>query len=776
MAIVLAAVLTAVVAAPLYAQDEAPIADLGLGGEVQIETDQFGVGDVVRPADFAGIRLVLTDRGDRVRDTIVRLHFRDPDGDEGLVERAMTLNPGRPQRLWMYTRLEPGFDARSLLTVTVHEATDADGAARAGRQIAAGRIGPRGVLPISEGMLAVVGARDAGLASYRVRDSSNRPSPTSHELTNVVTGIEVANLPDSWLGLAPFGSIVWTQGDPTALRAEQAAAIREWVLRGGRFVIVLPSVGELWTNTANPLFDVLPAMRVTRREGVNLEAYRRLLSLRMSLPLPGNAVTHVFEEAPFADAYDAMPILAGPDGAAIAMRRLLGLGDVTVIGLDLASPSLTGRIDAQLIWHRVLGNRFEVLSQTEILDSLGSSRTSFPQLNAVYLDRVFSGMINKTGSAGVGVLLGLIVFATYFLLAGPLGFGLLSKWGVRRHAWLGFIAVAGVFTIVAWGGASIVKPRKTDVTHLTFLDGVYGQNLVRARSWFSVLLPTYGAQTVAVGDPDAPALGVRDLHNVLWPWQDPAPSARAPFPDQREYVIDARNPDSVRVPTRSTVKEFETRWIGPPPWRLPRPAQGEITVDMNSALDGLLVHELPAPLENVQIILNLGQQPLTAEVRGNPLPARIYAWAPFGSNDWPAGTTLDLSILDLRDATPGNEFFRDLARQAASLLAQDSDSIPTNMPRAFQAITWHGALEPPNWRGTNLIGESALRRRVTHTLDLSGWITQPCLIVVGDLPESEIPAPITVDGATPPSNGRTIIRWVYPLAPNPPRAASDGAF
>ena len=244
---------------------------------------------------------------------------------------------------------------------------------------------------------------------------------------------------------------------------------------------------------------------------------------------------------------------------------------------------------------------------------------------------MLAGMINKTGSAGVGVLLGLIVFAVYFLIAGPIGFGLLSKWGARQHAWLVFMGVAAVFTMIAWGGASIIRPRTTDLTHISIVDGVHGQNVVRAHSWFSILLPEYGAATVAVGDPDAPALGADDLRHTIWPWQAPSPGARTPFPDQRSYTIDARRPESIRVPTRSTVKEFESRWLGPPPWRLPRPVERDLFIDANGAINGSIVHELPAALENVTIVLNLRQAPLVELRDGGPLLANVWAWSPFGS-------------------------------------------------------------------------------------------------------------------------------------------------
>lgn len=749
------------------AQQVADETALILTGEVQIEAELFGVGSVVRPGDFCGVRLRLTDRGDRVRDSIVRLRLRDPDGDEALVQRPVTLNPGRPISLWLYAQLPPGFDPQSLLTVTVHEVDEGG----AGRQIAAGRIAPQRVVSITDGLIAVMGRRGGGLEAYTVRDDSGTPTPTSHEIINVITGVTPDQAPDAWMGWAPFEALVWIDGDPTDLRADQAAALREWINRGGRLIVVLPSVGQLWLNSANPLIDIMPAMEVTRREDVNLELYRRLLTNRTNLPLPGRAVVHVFQPAPFADEQQAMPILAGPDGAPVVMRRLLGAGDVTVVGLDLGNASLTGRIDAQVIWHRLLGKRFDVRTRTEI-----AGTGNFSRLSPTRVDDVLAGMINKTGSAGVGVLLGLIVFALYFLLAGPVGFGLLSKWGARQHAWLIFVGVAAIFTVIAWGGATIIRPRTTDLTHITILDGVHGQNIVRARSWFSVLLPEYGASTIAIGDPHAPASSDSSVRHTLWPWQAPSPGTRTPFPDQRSYTIDARRPDTLRVPTRSTVKEFEARWMGPPPWRLPRPVERDLFIDANGSINGSIIHELPGALENVTIVLNRGQSPLVDVRDGGPLLANVWAWSPFGSASWAPGTALDLSTLHYRDADNGEAFFQSI-RRTAELLANvaPGDTSLSNLDRSIRAINWFSAAEPPAWK-TTTFGAGALRRASTHNLDLSRWLTQPSLIVVGQLSASETPIPVTVDGERPPSGGRTIVRWVYPLAPDPPRPTRDGAF
>lgn len=748
------------------AQTGAAGAPGALSGEVLIEADLFGVGGVVRPADFAGIRLVLTDRGDRVRDAVVRLNLRDPDGDTINIQRPITLNPGRTQPLWMYAMLPPGFDRSSLMSVSVHESFERADGIEAGRQIASGAVAPSRVAGIEETLIGVVGRNAGGLEQYSVRDDSGTPAPTSHETIVVVTGIEPAGMPDSWLGLAAFDTIAWLDGDPSALRADQADAIREWVRRGGRLIVALPAVGQLWTTGANPLLDIMPAMFVTRREGVDLDSHRRLLTYRDSIPLPANMTVHTFAPAPNARSHEAMAVLAGPDGEAVAMRRLVGLGDVTVLGIDPSSSRLVGRIDAQMLWHRLLGHRFEVRTRAEI--TAETRQNNFNRPSTVVVDTGVAGLINKTGSAGVGVLLGLLVFAAYFLLAGPIGFAALNRLGARRHAWLAFVGVSFAFTVIAWGGATILRPRTTDLTHLSIVDSVHGEDTTRVRSWFSVLLPTYGSQVVSLET--LPAGRLSDPRNTLWAWREPGPGVRASFPDQRAYSIDTRRPDSARVPTRSTVKEFEARWIGPAPLRMPRPVGAEITLDESASLVGSIVHELPAPLERVVVLLNRGQQPLVVPRDGGPLTANAWAWSPFGSGAWAPGVPLNLAALDYRSADTGEQYFAGATRSVTALTAALEGAL-TRTERALDAITWFGSLSPPDWR--RAVGVTAARRSITHGLDLSRWMSQPCLIVIGQLPESAVPAPVLVDGVAPPSNGRTLVRWVYPLPPDPPQPTRE---
>ena len=77
----------------------------------------------------------------------------------------------------------------------------------------------------------------------------------------------------------------------------------------------------------------------------------------------------------------------------------------------------------------------------------------------------------------------------------------------------------------------------------------------------------------------------------------------------------------------------------------------------------------------------------------------------------------------------------------------------------FRELTGISADEPltPNFSGWSklvLLGRE---------LDLSPWFVRPCLIVIGYLEDSECPIPLRVNGDPVPSDGLTVVRWVYPL-------------
>jgi hypothetical protein len=782
---------------------------------VTITAPWFGVGGTVRPGDYAGIRLAISDIGDRQRDVLVRVVLPDPDGDRIRYERVLTTNPGITQPLWMYIRLPHRFRQGDALHVTAYAAieqaaaggpgTDDRWTYAAGRVLGTARIAPRQVVNRNAGMLGIIGSRPMGLMRYAGVPGVEH-MPAGHERTEVVQRLDADLLPDRWMGLMPFDVLVWNEPSPAALGTERAQALREWVMRGGHLVVVLPRLGQVWTDEVNnPLHDIMPRVVVRRLEGIDLGPYASMVTRTVDMPMPRNEILHVFTPVEGAEISDAVCLLAGPaseeDGErpCIAVRRIVGTGMVTLIGLDVASRWMTDRglPDAELFWHRLLGRRGELTSgrEQDITSPINLSR------EPITLDRDIPDQIAKTGRAAAGVLIGFVVFITYWLVAGPFGYAALRRKGLSRHGWMAFVAAAGVFTAIAWGGATAIKPKQIEASHLTFLDHVYGQPVQRTRTWASVLVPEYGEAHVMLGD--ALARANTRLHNVVTPWE-PDGYGRPGFPDARDYRIDSRAPDQVTVPVRATVKQFQFEWAGGPRWRMPRPigdpAAGEPRVRLVERggelhLEGTLVHELPAPMREVTIIVITGQRDFARSLHLPGTRALLsHVYSVKLASEWAPGTALNLADvieLDRRNRPVyGEEFFRALLNDAGRPdSAETLDLDPRGAANRLTALALFSQLDPPDTRIDARLGRAQrlAQRRASHGWDLGTWFTQPALIIIGHVGDAANPAPSPtpihvgmagglgqglVGGGQMrevPTYGRTVVRWIYPLASRPPK-------
>lgn len=732
---------------------------------VEIALDRFGVGNVVRAGEWAGVRARLVDRTDRPRMVAVRLVCPDPDGDRVVVRRDVTLNPGVAQSVWLYAVLGWGFEAVEPLMISVHEIEE-DGSL--GRPLGSGPIQPSDAREAEETLIGVVGpAYGGGLSRYTTLAPGRRSPATSHEINSVVGDLSPADLPDRWMGLAQFEALVVIGQQAGDFGAREAEAIMEWVRRGGRLLISLPADAQSWRSERdNALSPVMPGAEHRRADSAQLRPYTTLLRpVDSSHPLPpATSTLHAFRIDPDGDPQLASPILRGADGAVVAVRRIVGAGEVTLIGFDLSDSALAASIDPQRFWHRLLGNRFDVRSEEELQRERSERNANLMLRDPQWLDRDIPYLIAKTGSAGAGVLLGLGVFALYLVLAGPLGFAILKKTGRERHAWLAFALVAAVFTLVAWGGVASIRPRTMSAQHLTFLDVVYGQTEQRARSWLSVLIPTYGERTISV------AGGSPDASNALWPWRDPGAPGSSRFPDSREYELLVRDMSAIRPPTRATVKQVRAEWLGSSRWRTPY-TLGESGVRLAgpgsaAPLVGALEHRLPEPLEDVVIVLSLGQTPLTPGRDANgSLPARFLAWRLTGDfSPWRPETPLDLS--QLTPTPTRQDYFASLTEAATASRIDLTD--PARAWDRLLAASWHGALEPPAYLTSGAGSLALLQRRLTHGLDMARWLTQPSLVVIGRVRDARAPFPVEVDGREIDASGMTVVRWVYPLQPQTP--------
>lgn len=753
--------------------------------EIGIAVESFGVGGTAREGEWAGVRLVLTDLGDRPRAVAVRLHLPDPDGDTALMQRTVTLNPGLAQGVWLYGVMPWGLSGSSTFTVTVHEfdvnAASADPAVGVGAQLAAERIAPRVAIERSRPLLGVLGRSPAaGLTFYENPAPQSQDTPsTSHELTRVVVDLAPEAMPDRWMGLATYGTLAWLSGEPSALSESQAEALREWVLRGGHLVVSLPSAGQSWTNPrANPIHDMLPAVEVRRIDGVDLASHAALLQPRGGVALPPDATVHQLIPAPDAEPGEADVVLASPDGTPVVARRALGAGLVTLVGYDLSDPRIGARLDPQYFWHRVLGERFDLVTRDEARQMEQQGAANFRFVEPIRMDADLASEIAKQGRAGAGVLLGLGVFVCYLLVAGPGGFGMLRMKRLTHHAWVAFVASIGVFAAVAWGGAAALRPVKAEVQHLTFFDHVFGQPEQHATLWFSALLPEYGNAAIALGSEE----DRRAWTQALAAWSDASSSSGRPFPDTRGYVVDARDPSRFVVPTRSTAKQFRGDWLGRAPLGAPVPTGGPLSVRGergDTRLRGKVTHSMPAPLEDVTVVVVRGQKPLRGdlgEIGAAPLFGRVSAARLI--NAWSPGEVVDFEQIPPSAWDTGEQYFDRLAETLAGSQGAFAAPVTTasgSVETRLDALAWHAALRPPQFMRRSGNPTRLLQRSETQSLDLSAWLTQPCVIITAHMRDAATPVPIFINGRETPSRGRVVLRWIYPLPSDPPALPDAGA-
>lgn len=803
---ILLALATVIGARPASAQEGAATGS----GEIAIKVVQLGLGGRLRPGEWTGVQVELTDLGSTLRDVVVRMPIPDADGDPALWQRVVLPNPGVAQRVWLYARMPFTLDTGTVLEIAAYEAERSDEPGGVSQRTRAGRllgrlpVAMQGAVSPASPLLATVGRAQMGLRRYAVRLGTGNAMPLGHAPSELAEGLSVPALPDRWLGLAGFEALIWSasgsEGTPGQLEPAQAEAIREWVRRGGHLVVVLPSAGETWTNSAgNPLADLVPPVTIERREGIDLSPYGPLLVLEGENRLPRQGVVQILHPAPGAAPEDAGVILAAPDGAPVVVRRQVGIGAVTLVGLDLAAGRLEtmGGVDAEVFWHRVLGRRGSLVSADQVLPPLRAP--DYSQREARWFDGIIAREITGTQRPGRGLLLALIVFALYWALAGPVAFAVLRRRGAAEHSWLAFVLLAGVFTGIAWGGATALKARRISVQHLTILDHVYGQDVQRARAWMSVLLPTYGEQELSVRDEPA-GTGTPTWRNAIAAWDPPAlglgGGGSTGFPDARGYAVEARSPDTIAVPTRSTVKQVQVDWAGAPAWRMPIPAWiGPAAQDGSPpppprlvpaegtrawALEGGLVHDLPGLLENVVVMVVRQQDALAA--RTLPQSPRLLALADAfrQTAPWPAGAVLDLGAATgtparqadgARRTSDARSYFQTLLGEPRTMRFDELDDPWADVHERLVALSFLNLLEPPAARENPDNSVLALRR-ATHGLDLSRWFTQPCVIILGELVAAPSPVPLRVDGDGVPSAGRTFVRWVCPLPPDPPRYPS----
>jgi len=621
----------------------------------------------------------------------------------------------------------------------------------------------------SSDCILVVSDQPVGLEGF---ESSTPGRPPSWSL--IETAVFAASgddLPEHPAGLAPFSTIVWTGRTPPAPATR--SAIRTWMESGGHFIISMPMDADPWLiGSAGAVWpDLLPVQATT--VDTPLGDLSRIISpdplaAPWDVSLPVTTFAQAAGHGPWKTMIDA------PDGAPMAIARAVGLGRLTVIGFDIASPTLSsltleddavGPLPAPAVfWNPILARRglAPTPRQMRLIAEqypLPSARPSFHQIDL----RGIQAMASPPSQSGGRGLLVVLWIAACWLMCGPWLWRFLGKTGRRRLAWPMFALISVVAAVIAWGIGAARAWQSVEGTHVSVLDGAAGTTTTRARSWMTLDVPGYSTHSISVTPDDTTLASIS-------PWTD---EEKIPIGHSDTRGLPAVQTDQARVPiqARSTAHLLKADRVAEsaPIFQIAEPLRYTHDASGQPQLTGAIQNMLDAPLENISL---LWVEARTMPQEGVPSPPDtpessgrmpVQAWWTT-ANQIPAGGIL--RIEDLEDAP----FESQMEELVASMKSQWSWR--GNWVRDLMALSLFRFASPPIWftrdSATN-VEHVELHRLFGAELDLGAALGSPMLLVMGTINDSTTAVPIEFDGKPLSSiQGGTLIRWVAPLPDQPP--------
>jgi len=733
--------------------------DAGTGISVRVPPQSMGLKGVVRPGYWTPLRFEVENRTGSSPEVACQWVLNDYDGDRVLATRRVTITANRTQRFWIYAPLPVTATQNTQWSLLITEVDT-------GRQLAVTQFTmPEPPLPVRphqdrfrSATVAMTTANLMGMSRYQA-------ARTQHEDMYVLTGMDPSELPDRWYGLSGLSAFVWTHdalnSDPSSPAPAVQDAIRGWIERGGHLVVVLPSSGNPWEASA--MEDLLPPVRVNTLNDQPVPSWVFETAPRRRV---GTVTTRPME--PVNDAVTV--ILRDFEDRPLVVAWPVGMGRVTMIGVDLTSGRLraAGMPNGSELWGPVMGWRSPAWSQDKIASEEKDNRIAkFRGVDSVD-DPLIKEQTAMTGRAASALLLALLLFAVYWLVAGPIGFAYLRSRDMSRHSWLVFSIVVLVTSGIAWSGAVLLRPTDRQIQHLSFVDMNSRTGRIVTRSFLEVFLPRHGNARISFDDAEGRYTG-----NTIGVMGFESSQSLGSFAGSLEYALPASDPDQLNLPFRSTSKPLTLCYAGDAistdpsvtqDWRLPHGTAKLKIIRKGPGqrpafeVTGQFSHDLPGTLENAAVFLcpGEGMPPLHKWIpqfkpgaeNALDLEGQIYEPAYFESYD--SANRLTRYHGYLSRITPGiNRPNPRSGRDTSTLL---------------ERLTFFETLSPPDFAASAGIRQVPyLERMLGRDVDISHQLQLRQVMLIGHLRDAELPAPLRVDGQRIDSTGWVMIRCRYPL-------------
>ncbi|MBI3912381.1 MAG: hypothetical protein HY320_15790 [Armatimonadetes bacterium] len=411
-------------------------------------------GGFYRSGRWIGIRLQITNGGatQRVAPSAwfpaTQMQMPPSSQDSLFLLPERLLPAGGARREWLYARGSQQDSLRNLVVRLEATGTPAN-------QYPVNRVvvehGDWVVLGVGRGaesLMALQGAvlKRNPLAYLNPPPGPPGPRPGAEERARIAV-TDVDGLPDRWPGLDPVDTIVLTDVSERALSPEQRQALRDWLARGGHLVVTAgPDAARLRTPFFRELLPVEVQETTTLTRVAGLERYARqrglggpLVAIR-SRPRPGSRV------------------LAGTEEAPALCQRDFGMGRVTFLAIDPASPPFPRWPGAPSLWRRLLADHPREASLPPVYRTLVGSYVAYtvPLAEALFA-------LPQLDPPNLGFIA--LFLLGYLICLVPLNQFFLRRWDRREVAWITTPLVVIVFTAGAYVLSYAAKGGQVVVAH-----------------------------------------------------------------------------------------------------------------------------------------------------------------------------------------------------------------------------------------------------------------------------------------------------------------------
>ncbi len=287
---------------------------------------------------------------------------------------------------------------------------------------------------------------------------------------------DTTHMPDSWKGYDSADLVILDEHSPSALTADQAQALKEWVAMGGHLLVV---GGEDWQRLEQgPFADMLP------------------VDVRGELPMAGGlpelAATYGGSMPPgtpvitLCQARKGAETLLSHEGRPLIVRGAHGVGHVYFFAFP---------VDRQPIkdWSGL---------QSLISQVIQDIRSRSPRLAAgISEPPVCDGLCENPSMAVPSFrVVGLFLLA-YLICLVPANYFVLKRLGKRELAWLTTPAIVIVFTLIAYVMGLIMRGGDVVVYSASVVEVRAGSPLGISSGYFGIFSPRKTRYRIAFSQP-----------------------------------------------------------------------------------------------------------------------------------------------------------------------------------------------------------------------------------------------------------------------------------